>query len=239
MRVRFQAAGNLIRLLSCITLFSGHAGIRAESVSDEAVQLSAHAQPDPPLIAISWPVSTSAVRYEVYRKTKDATAWGPAVVSLDASATHYTDTNVLKGVNYAYRVTKADDGHGGEGLIYCGIPVTPAGSRGIGLFIGDNSNPPNQFSSGGGSGGGGGGSGGGAEAQGRLFQGGTNSDDPGQIVIFPGLDNQGGAGPQIESGFAPESSAYAAAASVCALFSLLAVRRAKIRLTQPARSGHK
>jgi hypothetical protein len=223
--LQLQITRNTVRTLLCIIfLFSGGRQIRAGAAAGQEVQLSALAQASPPLIAISWPASSNALRYVVYRKTSDASSWGSSVVTLGAAATTYTDTNVLQGVSYVYRVSKADNGHGGEGYINCGIPVSPVETRGKAPYIGDNTSPPNQFSSGGcgaGPGGSGGSPGGGAGPAGQVWESGTNIGNPGLILTFYPAGNQDLAGSPVETGFAPESGAFATAASVCAFLSLL------------------
>ena len=121
-----------------IILFSGCWGVAAASVIDQAVQVSAIVLTNPPTIALHWPSSTSiSSGYKLYRKSRDAAAWGSAMATLGGSATNYTDTNVLAGGGYEYRVSKTDNSYGGEGYIYCGIQMPLVESRGKALLVVD------------------------------------------------------------------------------------------------------
>ena len=121
-----------------VALLAVCSGLSADTVVDQAVQLSAVVQTNPPAISLSWPASANALRYHVYRKPRDASAWGPAVASLGFAATNYVDSNVLTGVGYEYRVSKTDNSYGGEGYLYAGIRLPLTESRGKILLIVDN-----------------------------------------------------------------------------------------------------
>jgi len=131
------AVGTLICLLA---LWSGELRVLAQTVLDQVVQVSAIAQTNPPVIALSWPAGSTALSYSVYRKSKDATSWGSVVATLGAAATNYTDTNVVTGTGYEYRISKTDSDNnvGGEGYIYCGIQMPLVESRGKVVLIVDN-----------------------------------------------------------------------------------------------------
>jgi hypothetical protein len=108
-------------------------------VVDQAVQVSAIVQTNPPLIALSWLPSTStASGYTVFRKSRDATSWGNPIATLAASATNFTDSNVVVGVGYEYQIQKTDNSYGGEGYIYSGIQMPLIESRGTVILIVDN-----------------------------------------------------------------------------------------------------
>lgn len=115
---------NTLSSLICILVWvSGDWRVSAQTVIDQAVQVSAIVQTNPPQIALSWPAITNALSYQVYRKFREATSWGPVVAALGATATNYTDTNVAVGVGYEYRISKADTSYGGEGYLYSGIQM--------------------------------------------------------------------------------------------------------------------
>ena len=139
MPARIRITRSPVRILIClIILHSGCLRISAQTVIDQAVQVSATLQTNPPLIALSWPAIPNALSYEVYRKPRDATSRGPVVAMLGTSATNYTDTNVLVGTGYEYRISKTDNSFGGEGYIYCGIQMPLVESRGKVVLIVDN-----------------------------------------------------------------------------------------------------
>jgi hypothetical protein len=119
-------------------LLSIHLTIRAQTVQDQAVQVSAVVQTNPPLITLSWPAITNALQYTVYRKSRDATSWGSSVATPGPSATNYMDTNVVSGVGYEYRISKTDDSYGGEGYIYSGIQMPLVESRGTVVLVVDD-----------------------------------------------------------------------------------------------------
>jgi hypothetical protein len=172
-------------LWGLVSLAAASLRLQAQDAIGDDVELSAVVQTSPPLIAISWHPSADALRYEVYRKERDGSSWGPAIATLGAAATQYADSNVLTGVGYAYRVSKADNRHGGEGYIYCGIPGSSAEPGGKPPYLGGISPAANQFSSGGGGGGGAGGGAGGVAGLAGFYQpGGTNGYNGGAYGGF-------------------------------------------------------
>ena len=214
-------------------LFSGPSQTKAETVAEQDLPVNAVTQIQPPLIALSWPASTTAVQYEVYRKSKDATSWGSAVATLEASATSYTDSNILAGVNYAYRVTKKDKNHGGEGFVYCGIQTPHSGAGDTAPANAGTNHLWSAWAAADDAGeaypGGAGGNFGGGGASGmasRPSGSSTNAFQPpgGWLVFYPAT-NQDSKGGQAETAFAPEPGTYTAAAAVLACLSLLRVRR--------------
>jgi hypothetical protein len=112
--------------------------LQPQTVLDQAVQVSAVLQTTPPAILLSWPPLTNALQFGVYRKSRDASSWGPVITNLGPGATNYTDTNVVTGVGYEYRIAKTDASFGGEGYIYCGIKMPLVESRGTAVLIVDN-----------------------------------------------------------------------------------------------------
>jgi hypothetical protein len=179
--------------LCCLaSLAAGPLRLPAQDTVDDVVQLSAVVLTNPPLIAITWHPSADALRYEVYRKERDGSSWGPAIATLAAEASQYADSNVLTGVAYAYRVSKADNHHGGEGFIYCGIPGSPADLGGKPPYLGGISPAANQFSAEGGGGSGGGSSGGGGGLGGLYPPVGTNGYGGGLYIGFYPPGNGGG-----------------------------------------------
>ena len=81
---------------------SGGERLKAVELTWEySVQLSATVQSSPPQILLTWPqdVVGTPQSYVVYRKDKQATAWGPPV-TLSGSSTQYSDTSVAAGTAY-------------------------------------------------------------------------------------------------------------------------------------------
>jgi hypothetical protein len=136
--VRILLKRNAPGTLLCVLVLSpGHSQVSAQTVIDQAVQVSATVQTNPPLIALSWPAITNALSYDVYRKSRDAASWGTAVAALGAAATNYADTNVVAGVGYEYRISKADTSYGGEGYLYSGIQMPLVENRGTVVLVVD------------------------------------------------------------------------------------------------------
>ncbi len=110
--------------------------------SDYAVHLSASVQITPPRITLSWPASSQATGYLLYRKSRDASTWGTGT-SLPGTATNYIDSNVSVGGSYEYRVSKtarnSSAEYTGEGYIYAGISVPLVEARGKVILVVDNS----------------------------------------------------------------------------------------------------
>ncbi len=110
---------------------------QAQSVADYAVRISAAVLATPPRIILTWPGDTAATGYSVYRKTRDATTWGPGTM-LAANATTYVDTNVTIGGTYEYRITKSASGYTGYGYIYAGIEAPLIETRGKVILLVDD-----------------------------------------------------------------------------------------------------
>jgi hypothetical protein len=97
--------------------------------------MSATIQTNPARITLSWPADPASFRYTLYRKTRDATAWGNGTV-LATDATNYVDAGVGLGIGYEYRVVKiatnvaAVTGYTGEGYLYAGFGLPLVENRG-------------------------------------------------------------------------------------------------------------
>jgi len=57
-------------------------------------------------LSLSWDQDPSATGYNIYRKFYGATNWGPVYASLPANQFSFTDTNVILGTIYEYRVLR-------------------------------------------------------------------------------------------------------------------------------------
>ena len=126
-----------LALICCV--FGGSRDlVVAQSVSDYAVRVSAVVQTNPSQIALSWPADAKATGYTLYRKGRDDTSWGTAMMTFTGIATSYTDTNVAVSGAYEYRLSKSASGYTGVGYIFAGIQVPLVESRGKVILLVDN-----------------------------------------------------------------------------------------------------
>ena len=72
--------------------------------------------------------------YTVFRKGRNAAAWGP-VGTLPGHASGYNDAKVIVGGHYEYQVVKAGPGYAGYGYIYAGINAPLRDTRGKLILI--------------------------------------------------------------------------------------------------------
>src|SRR5882757_9502778 len=106
-----------------------------------AVQASATVQSSPPQITLSWttgPLSAGTTGYAVSRKDADATAWTP-LISLPATTTSYTDTNVTAGHLYEYQIVRQSPLLTAYGYLASGIDLPVVDSRGKVILVVDSS----------------------------------------------------------------------------------------------------
>lgn len=76
--------------------------------------LSASVSESPAGIKLVWSADPSAQKYDVYRKTKNATVWGDAIATVMSPTTTYIDTTALAGSIFEYRVVKTFVGGGDD-----------------------------------------------------------------------------------------------------------------------------
>ncbi|HEX3720048.1 MAG TPA: fibronectin type III domain-containing protein, partial [Verrucomicrobiae bacterium] len=117
---------------------------KADDTFVYAVQISAAVQTNPPQITLDWEADPfGAKSYAIYRKAKTDTSWGNSLITLDGSATNWTDTNVIVGSNYEYQIYKvATLGYTGFGYIFAGIEAPFTETRGtLILVVATNSAP--------------------------------------------------------------------------------------------------
>ena len=124
------------RGICCLLLTLATPWIHADSTWVYAVQISAVVQITPPAITLNWePDQYGANSYKVYRKAKDATAWG-AATDLSGTTSNFTDFNVAVGSTYEYKIVKAATlGYTGYGYIFTGINAALTEARGTLLLI--------------------------------------------------------------------------------------------------------
>lgn len=134
-RVRARdAAGNTSGWtlpLAFTTAPAGHA-FASTFAGARTTQVWATARRVPPSITVSWATVTgravSAIAID--RKAFSASAWGTAVATPPASATEWTDTTVMPGVLYEYRVRLSVSTGTAYGYVLAGIDVEADDYRG-------------------------------------------------------------------------------------------------------------
>ncbi len=122
--------------LSGQNLYDGRLSVIAEASIQET----------PPQIQLTWVADTANLGYTIYRKFRDDTAWGDTLAILDPASTTWTDTTIIVGVAYEYRILKSmpkfveyEGPILGNGYIYAGVKVPPTHFRGNCLVVIDSS----------------------------------------------------------------------------------------------------
>lgn len=90
-----------------------------QTIPDKTVQVQARAQDTPPAMTLRWAPNAGATGYTIYRKTAAATAWGASVASLPATDSTWTDTAILPGEAWEYRVLRS--GTSANGYAFGGL----------------------------------------------------------------------------------------------------------------------
>jgi hypothetical protein len=95
-----------------------------QTTKDLTVQAWVETNEAAPSITINWKkVSNNVTSYDIYRKSKDASAWGTIVDSCSAHDTMWTDTNITIGSTYEYRIQKMN------GAVELGVTYILSGIR--------------------------------------------------------------------------------------------------------------
>jgi hypothetical protein len=122
--------------LLILLLLSYHSAF-GQTSADYAVQITATVQPSPPLIVLSWKSVPGATSYDIYKKAKGDTAWGPQLMSLSPTDTVFKDASIIVDSAYEYRlVTKGSPV--ATGHIYAGINAPAIHHRGRLLLLVDS-----------------------------------------------------------------------------------------------------
>lgn len=115
--------------------------VKAQTKAEkQVVKVSAIVSENPPSIQLYWPSDTTAQYYRINRKSKEATAWGPAYATLPSTATGFKDTAVETGKLYEYQVYR-NNGIGtpaGTAYILSGIKIPAVEKRGTVLLLIDS-----------------------------------------------------------------------------------------------------
>lgn len=105
---------------------------------DYSVLTSAQVSSSPPQITVSWAVDANALSYSLDKKLPADTSW-TFLTTLSGNSTSYSDTSVVVGTVYEYRVVKTTPLVTGYGYLYTGINVSTPDDRGTILLAVDNS----------------------------------------------------------------------------------------------------
>ncbi|MGH7958219.1 MAG: C25 family cysteine peptidase, partial [Opitutaceae bacterium] len=118
-----------------------------ENTWDYSVQVSSSVQTTPARVTLTWPQDTGGIpaSYTVYRKTPGASSWG-AGTTVSGTTTNYTDTSVITGQTYEYRIVKAAGAYTGYGYIQVGLAAPVVESRGKVVLVVDNTVAPSLTS---------------------------------------------------------------------------------------------
>lgn len=125
-------------LIITICIMSLKSYTYGQTPKDVTVELSARVELSPLSIHLSWPSNSLTNQYQVYRKLKTGTSWGPMIATLSGSETQYMDTLIMEGVSYEYRVIRSGQGFNGYGYINSGIHIPAIESRGILILLVEN-----------------------------------------------------------------------------------------------------
>lgn len=117
-----------------ITLYSEVFG-QAKTV-DYCVLVTAEIQKSPASIQLKWPVNSTALSYNIGRKSKYEKAFTSLATNLPGNATGYTDNSVQAGVEYEYTVVRTHTGgFNAYGYLSSAIELPAVHSRGTLLVL--------------------------------------------------------------------------------------------------------
>ncbi len=106
---------------------------------DRSVQAWATVTSAPPSITLNWLTYPTTTGYQVYRKLKGGTSWGPVVANVAGTATSWTDNTVQLNTNYEYKIVRSTSGYGnGYGYVNSAVELAMVESRGTLVLIVDN-----------------------------------------------------------------------------------------------------
>ena len=94
-----KAATIICIIISCLC--------NAQTSEDYTLQVNTTVQSSPPKITFHWPLDTSANHYVISRKLKTASAWTPVALNIPNTATQWTDSNLVIGNAFEYRIIKS------------------------------------------------------------------------------------------------------------------------------------
>ncbi len=96
----------LLKQLFILTVLFSFSSLSLAQVSkDAAVQIEVTISKSPLSLTLHWPSDLNGTGYSVYRRLKGAASWGVAK-KLPANSSSYTDSTVILGTPYEYRISK-------------------------------------------------------------------------------------------------------------------------------------
>lgn len=111
-------------------------GAFAQSASDAALLVTVDVL-YPPAFRFSWPLDAGSGGYTVQKRIVGTATWGSAtVVPGGPAATQWTDSNVLTGVRYEYKIFQGA-APAGRNVVTCGIALPPVENRGAVVLLVD------------------------------------------------------------------------------------------------------
>jgi fibronectin type 3 domain-containing protein len=123
-------------LLIIALLFVGKLSV-AQSAKDYSIQLSAVVQELPARITLSWDSIPYATSYQIFKKPKSSTSWGPAMAFLGATDTMYEDNAVIVDSSYEYKMV-ALGVQTAYGYIHAGVKAPAIHNRGALILMVDS-----------------------------------------------------------------------------------------------------
>src|SRR6266852_3394257 len=76
----------------------------SQSPVNQTIQLTTTVNKSVPDISFRWDTVKGAVNFFIYRKAKAATSWGAKKATLPPTATGYTDSTIVVGADYEYKI---------------------------------------------------------------------------------------------------------------------------------------
>lgn len=128
---------NLLLILAILAI----GNVNAQTAQDYAIQLSATTQVSPPSIKLSWrKIPYGTPNYSVFKKSKTATTWGPAIATITTGDTTYTDNAVIVDSVYEYAINTGATGlpAAPSGFILAGIKAPAIHNRGALILLVDS-----------------------------------------------------------------------------------------------------
>ena len=111
--------------------------IYAQTSFDYTVPITVVAQESPARITLNWPLNSGATNYSVGRKPLNSLSWTTIAAGLTGTSTSFTDTNVVVGTGYDYRVVRTGTPANGISYVYAGIKVPTTEYRGKMILLVD------------------------------------------------------------------------------------------------------
>ena len=134
MKMKF-CLGQLCISAMCLFIMEG----AAQTNEDLSVEIYAEVTSSPPAIELHWKnISFGTPGYYIYKKSKSANAWGPALDSLPTGVTSYLDTDVIIDSTYEYQVLAPGESFVSTGYIFAGIQSPALHEKGCMVLLVDS-----------------------------------------------------------------------------------------------------